>query len=222
MNCDLVPLYHIPLAVTVTSRLQFCNSVIDYRELAEERGYSVVRFYKIGEFLFQLAEFLLKAGDKCDTMNDVFQEAGGLLVHGGHTGRSAKMPCKSNDIIAEIMVEEGFFQSQTTAGLRSDNWRIVEDSRGRKAILYIVRFLSKSKRGEPKRIPNEPNALRRLSELHGTCSSREVGPFIALAKESAMGIVHIRVWHIPPQDLSAQTRLEVVQLGNPVCEYIRV
>lgn len=132
------------------------------------------------------------------------------------------MPCKSNDMIAEIMVEEGFFQSQTTAGLRSDNWRIVEDSRGRKAILYIVRFLSKSKRGEPKRIPNEPNALRRLAALHGTLPSSKVGPFMALAKESSMGIVHIRVWPIPPQDLSAQTRLEVVQLGNPVCEYIRV
>ena len=132
------------------------------------------------------------------------------------------MPCKSNDTVAEIMVEEGFFQSQTTEGLRSDNWRIVEDSRGRKAILYIVRFLSKSKRGEPKRIPNEPNALRRLAELHGKCSSREVGPFIALAKESDLGIGHIRVWQISRQDLSAQTKLEVVQLGNPVCEYIRV
>jgi hypothetical protein len=40
----------------------------------------------------------------------------------------------------------------------------VEDAQGRTALLYVVRFMSDSKRGEPKQIPSTP-ALPRIAEL---------------------------------------------------------
>jgi hypothetical protein len=132
------------------------------------------------------------------------------------------MPSKSNDAVAEIIVREGCFQSQTKAGLPSDNWRIVEDSEGRKAILYMVRFLSTSKRGQPERIPNEPTALRRLADLNCELPSSKSGPFIALAEETALKITHIRVWDISSRIPSARNKLEVAALGRPDWECMRV
>jgi hypothetical protein len=94
----------------------------------------------------------------------------------------------------------------------------VEDAQGRTALLYVVRFMSDSKRGEPIQIPNTP-ALPRIAELHRE-KGRAAGPFIALSEASDPGatpdIVSIRVWRLYAQHLSGAKRVPLKELGTPI------
>ncbi|MBU0493792.1 MAG: hypothetical protein KKA73_29310 [Chloroflexi bacterium] len=102
--------------------------------------------------------------------------------------------------------------------LPSDNWRIVTDAQGRQALLYLVRFISGSKSGEPRRIPNEPTALPRLADLHRE-RGLSVGPFIALAEVSdataSPDVVSIRVWNVAGRLAPSSPRLRVADLSRP-------
>jgi hypothetical protein len=116
------------------------------------------------------------------------------------------------------MVVEGWFRNPQREISQSDNWWQVEDAQGRTALLYVVRFMSDSKRGEPKQIPNTP-ALLRIVELHKE-KGRVAGPFIALAEASDPGatpdIVSIRVWRLSAEYLLGAKRVPVKGLGTPV------
>ena len=128
------------------------------------------------------------------------------------------MPHPANRLIVDRMVVEGWFQNPQREVSQSDNWWQVEDAQGRTALLYVVRFMSDSKRGEPKKIPNTP-ALPRIAELHRE-KGRTAGPFIALSEASDPGptpdIVSIRVWRLFAQHLSGANRVPVEELGIPV------
>jgi hypothetical protein len=88
-----------------------------------------------------------------------------------------------NDRIASFVVNMGYFQSeQIRDDLPSDNWRLVTDSEGRQAILYVMFYHTES--GEPKEIPNEPEAVSRLAFLYQNRPTLNFGPFIALAEIS--------------------------------------
>jgi hypothetical protein len=128
------------------------------------------------------------------------------------------MPHRANDRIAAEIVDQGWFQSQTKEGLPSDNWRIVQDAEGRKALLYLVRFMSAS--GEPQRIPNNRNALRCLYQLNRDLPSLETGPFLALAEVSdstaSPAILAIYAWDISACLPSPWVTLKVMELGGPI------
>ena len=128
------------------------------------------------------------------------------------------MPHPANRLIVDRMVVEGWFRNSQRAVSRSDNWWQVEDAQGRTALLYVVRFMSDSKRGEPTQIPNTP-ALPRIAELHRE-KGRAAGPFIALSEASDPGaepdIVSVRVWRLYAQHLSGAKRVWVKELGRPI------
>ncbi|MBU0493827.1 MAG: hypothetical protein KKB13_18420 [Chloroflexi bacterium] len=106
----------------------------------------------------------------------------------------------------------------------SDNWRIVTDTQGRQALLYLVRFMSGSESGEPQRIPNEPTALPRLFDLHRE-HGLSVGPFIALAEVSdataSPDVVAIRVWNVAGRLGPSLTSLQVADLDRPTFDSAR-
>lgn len=128
------------------------------------------------------------------------------------------MPHRANKLIVDEMVDEGWFQNPRTKGLPSDNWWLVEDSQGRTALVYVVRYTAEPERGEPEKLPNEP-ALPRIAEIHQQ-ESLTGGPFLALAAVSDPGpdpeILSIQVWRIPSRYLSGVNRVSVDELGTPV------
>jgi hypothetical protein len=128
------------------------------------------------------------------------------------------MPHPANRLIVDRMVVEGWFRNPQREISQSDNWWQVEDAHGRTALLYVVRFMSDSARGAPKKIPNTP-AVPRIAELHRE-KGRAAGPFIALAEASDPGatpdIVSIRVWRLFAQHLSGAKRVPVEELGAPI------
>jgi len=132
------------------------------------------------------------------------------------------MPHKSNDKIAEIIVREGWFQSEVKEGTPSDNWRVVQDTEGRKALLYVVRFLSQSQPipDEMRTIPNKPTTLVDIAAFHQKIGSPGFGPFIALAEDSSNGIVWIRMWNLLSLASSGKEYLKVAELGRPIHEYL--
>jgi hypothetical protein len=128
------------------------------------------------------------------------------------------MPHRANDLVAAELVQQGWFSNQSKEGLPSDNWRIVVDAEGQMALLYLVRYLSAS--GEPRRIPNNRNALQRLYKLNRERGSFDAGPFIALAQVSdATAFPKIQglwVWDISGYLPSPWPTLKVSGLGEPV------
>ena len=127
------------------------------------------------------------------------------------------MPHQANRLIVDQMVTEGWFRNPRREPSSSDNWWLVEDTQGRTALLYVVRFTPFSESGEPRRIPNTP-ALPRIAALHRN-NKYTAGPFIALAEASDPGpdpdIVSIRVWRLFDQHLSGANRVRVEDLGKP-------
>ena len=128
------------------------------------------------------------------------------------------MPHQANRLIVERMEAKGWLREPRNSDLPSDNWWLVEDAQGQTALLYVVRFMSGSARGEPKEIPNEP-ALPRIGKVH-TQKGLGTGPFIALAKVSDPGatpdIVSIRVWRLSSKHLTGAKRMSVEDLGTPI------
>ena len=128
------------------------------------------------------------------------------------------MPHAANRLIVEKMVSNGWFGNPQRAEGLSDNWWQVEDSQGRSALLYVVRFMADNERGAPEKIPNTP-ALPQIAEVHRD-GGRTAGPFIALAEVSNSGatpdILSIRVWRLYDQHLSGVERVPVEELGTPI------
>lgn len=128
------------------------------------------------------------------------------------------MPHRANRLIVEEMVAKGWFRNPQREASLSDNWWQVEDVQGRSALLYVMRFMADSERGEPKEIPNTP-ALPRIAEVHKE-RGRTAGPFIALTEVSDPGsspdILSIRVWRLYAQHLSGAKRVPVEELGAPI------
>jgi hypothetical protein len=128
------------------------------------------------------------------------------------------MPHKANGVIFEKILNQEWFQPyQGPEVLPSDNWRFVKDAEDSKALLYIVRFASKT--GEPRGIPNEPTALQRLADLNRRYSLSS-GPFIALAEVSdataSPDVISIRVWNIRSKLRPDRVRIPLEELCDPL------
>lgn len=127
-----------------------------------------------------------------------------------------------NDRIASFVVRMGWFQSEDThESLFSDNWRLVKDSEGREAILYVMFYHTES--GEPNEIPNEPDAISKLASLYQNSPTFKFGPFIALAEISgvknptdrkAVGIMSIRVWNVSTKLSPDVSRWTIAEMGR--------
>ena len=127
-----------------------------------------------------------------------------------------------NDRIASFVVNMGYFQSeQIRDDLPSDNWRLVTDSEGRQAILYVMFYHTES--GEPGEIPNEPGALSRLASLYQNSPSLQSGPFIALAEISgarnpmskkSVGIMSVLVWNISSKLSPDISKWTIAEMGR--------
>ena len=128
------------------------------------------------------------------------------------------MPHAANRLIVEKMVSNGWFRNPQREASNSDNWWNVEDTQGRSALLYIVRFMADNESGAPKKIPNTP-ALPEIAKVHQS-DGWTAGPFIALAEVSDAGatpdILSIRVWRLSAQHLSGAERVPVEELGAPI------
>jgi hypothetical protein len=128
------------------------------------------------------------------------------------------MPHPANQLIVEKMAAKGWFRNpQREEGL-SDNWWKVEYAENGRALLYVVRFMADSERGEPKEIPNMP-ALPKIGKVHRN-RGKTAGPFIALAEVSDRGaspdILSMRAWRLSAQHLSGVKRVRLEELGAPV------
>jgi hypothetical protein len=110
--------------------------------------------------------------------------------------------------------------------LPSDNWRIVSDNEGRTGILYLVLYYAEFASGEPKRVPNEPDALPTLHALHQSLPLSQVGPFIALAEMSTLNdkphLHNVRIWNIGTQLAPDVAAFSVAELGKPLKEWPRI
>jgi len=128
------------------------------------------------------------------------------------------VPHKANDRIAARIVSQGWFQSQSKEGLPSDNWRLVLDDAGRRALLYLVRFMAAT--GEPRRIPNNRQALPRLYLLDRDLPAPKAGPFIALAEVSDPSahpdLLGLWVWDLSACLPAPWPTLKVSDLGPPL------
>jgi len=130
------------------------------------------------------------------------------------------VPHKANEVIAKEIVQQNWFQSQSKEGLPSDNWRLMEDDAGQRALLYLVRFLTAT--GEPRRIPNNRQALPRLYWLDRALPAPKSGPFIALAQASDASrfptIVGLWIWDLSVLLPSPWPALKVADLGPPAVQ----
>ena len=136
---------------------------------------------------------------------------------------------EDNDRIATFIVELGWFQSQTIDAMPSDNWRQVQDSDGRAAILYLELFHSSSVSGEPAHLPNNretadgEGTLPKLLRLHRELPAPKTGPFLALAEVTAEGqIVNVRVWNVAGRLSDGVTGLPVQELLQPYRAFPRI
>ena len=128
------------------------------------------------------------------------------------------MPHRANDRIAVRIVSQGWFRSQSKEGLPSDNWRLVLDDGDRRALLYMVRFMTAT--GEPRRIPNNRQALPRLYLLDRGLPAPKAGPFIALAEVSdpsaCPDVLGLWVWDLSAYLPAPWPTLKVNDLGRPL------
>lgn len=133
-----------------------------------------------------------------------------------------------NNLIAEFMVDTGWFHSQKTDKdlLPTDNWRLITDAEGRSGILYIVFYHSTSGAGEPRHIPNhtetvdQENTLPKLARLHAELNHPRFGPYIALSEVSENnGIVSVRAWNIAGRLTDGVKSFAVAELAYPEFSY---
>ena len=121
--------------------------------------------------------------------------------------------------IAAFIIQQGWFQAEAQISAKGQSWRQVTDADGNQGVLYIVRFHSTSEAGEPRRIPNEPDALQGIAQLHAGLTSPKVGPFLALAEVTeGPGLanpISVKVWNIAGKIEPGLKAIAVDDLRHP-------
>ncbi len=125
--------------------------------------------------------------------------------------------------IAAFIIQQGWFQAEAQIAAKGQSWRQITDEVGRQGILYIVRFHTTSEAGEPRRIPNEPEALQGIAQLHAGLAGPSMGPFLALAavnpNQPGPDPVSVKVWNIAGKIEPDMRAIAVEDLQHPIYQW---